>query len=91
MVRLVRSRRAADEHALRELLKKACFDEVPKQYPAHLPVEACHQRDVSGGELYAACLHEQMLDTYKRLFETPRLAWLMRPATGMEILPKGHK
>jgi hypothetical protein len=79
-----------------------------------------------------------MLDTYKRLFETPRLAWLrhvrclaagpnanayeerfvrsikyrclnrvipfgerllrtgrapdlMRPATGMEILPKGHK
>jgi len=43
---------------------------------AHLPVEACHQCDVSGGELYAACHHEQMLDTYKRLFETPRLASL---------------
>jgi hypothetical protein len=72
----VRSRRAADEHAPRALLKKTRFDEGPKHYPAHLPIEACHPRGVSGGELDAACLHEQTLDTCERLFETPRLEWL---------------
>jgi len=76
MVRLVRSRRGADEHPPGLSLKKARFDEAPKQYPTHLRVEACHQRDAIGGELYAACLREQMLNTCKRLFETPRLAWL---------------
>ena len=63
MVRLLRSRRIADEHASRALLEKPRFDEVPKQYPTHLRVEAGPRRGVSRRELEAACLREQVLNT----------------------------
>jgi hypothetical protein len=82
----VRSRRAADKHAPRALLNKARFEEVPKQYFTHLTVEACHPRGVSGGELYSACFHEQMLDTCERLFETPRLEWLLHVRCSSQLL-----
>src|SRR6187402_2406056 len=68
--------RLADEHASTALLEKTRFDEVLKHDPAHLLVEACHQRRVSGGQLDAACLHEQKLDTCERFLETPRRKWL---------------
>ena len=67
-----RSVRPADEHASAALLEKTRFDEVLKHDPAHLLVEARHQRGVSGGELHALCLHEQKLDTGERFLETPR-------------------
>jgi hypothetical protein len=84
--RLVRLRRTADEHAPRAPLEKARFDEVPKQHLAHLSVEACHLRGVSGGELRAGYLQEQMLDTCERLFETPRLEWLRHGLGSSQLL-----
>jgi hypothetical protein len=84
--RLVRSRRAADEHAPQALFKKACVDKVPKQDPAQLPVETCHLSGVSGGELYAGCLHEQMLDACERFVETPRLEWLRHVRCSSQFL-----
>jgi len=86
MVELLQIRRGADERPPGRSLKKARFDEALKQHPTHLPVEACHQSDVSGGELYAACLREQLLNTCKRLFEAPRLAWLRHGALLSQLL-----
>jgi hypothetical protein len=71
----MRSRRTADEHASQAPLEKACFNEVLQQYPAYLPVEACHLRGVGGGELCAR-VHEQSPDTHERFFDTSRLEWL---------------
>jgi hypothetical protein len=68
--------RLADEHTSTALLEKTRFDEVLKHDPAHLLVEACHLRGVSGGELHTVRFHEQKLDTGERFLETPRRGWL---------------
>ena len=72
----MRSRRAAHEYPPEALLEKTGVDEVPKQDPAHLPVETCHLRGIGGGESYAGCLCEQMPDACERLVETPSAEWL---------------
>ena len=65
------------------LLEKARFNEVPQQYPAHLPVEACHLCGASGGELCAG-VHEQIPDTRERFDNTSRLEWF-RHVPGLHL------
>jgi hypothetical protein len=67
------------------MLKKARFNEVLEQYSAHLPVEACHLRGASGGELCAG-VHEQMPDTGERFFDTSCLEWLRHMRCSSQLL-----
>ena len=81
----MRGRRTADEHAPQAPLKKARLNEVLQQYPAYLPVEACHLCGVGGSELCAR-VDEQSPDTPERFFDTSRLEWLRHVCGSSQLL-----
>src|SRR5579872_6839135 len=66
-------RRAVDEQASDTFLKDSRVGEGPKHDPADLAIETCPLRGVSGGELHAGRINEQLLDAREGLFETPCL------------------